>query len=315
VDELALRVRDFHWTEDFDTVMDFLRDICVQTKSVRNWIPSRFENRRYGPCGPEYKDEEDGLVKIWEEIDEQNGIRPPTIVAISVFTDRPDSFISIHPDYTHYVLEIVLDIEKRKAGMPPCDDKGVRIAFWVEEDDYERISLLEELGYEDLGAYEHNRIRPLDMAIPDYQLPDGYSIRHVCLPEDYVRYRDVVGSVFSHCGEYMTRRAAVKYSEASFWHEGLDLVAVAPDGSFAAFTTVRLDMVSGIAEFEPVGTHPDHRKHGLARAVILESLKRLQEYNPTMICIPGAATNEGATRLYDSLGFTRVDVHAWRKFL
>ncbi len=269
----------------------------------------------HGPCGPEYQDEEDGLVKIWEELDEHDATRPPKIVAISVFTDRPDSFLSIHPDYTHYAREIVLDLEKRKASMPPCDEKGVRIAFWVEDDDYERVSLLEELGYEDLGAYEHNRIRPLDMPFPDYQLPDGYSIRHVSLPKDYEKYRDVVGSVFSHCGEHMTESAAIKYSEASYWHEGLDLVAVDPDGSFAAFTTVRLDPVSRITEFEPVGTHPDHRKCGLARAVIIEGLKRLKDYNPTMICIPGAAANEGATRLYDSLGFTRVNVHAWRKFL
>ncbi len=312
---MTLRVRDFHWDEDFSLVMDFLREICALTEFLRNLIPSRFENRRHGPCGPEYQDEEDSLVKIWEVLDEQDDTKSAILAAISVFTDSPDSFISIHPDHTHYTREIVLKMEKIKATMPPCDDKGVRIAFWVETSDDERTSLLEELGYEDLGVYEHNRIRPLDIPIPEYQLPDGYSIRHVSLPEDYEKYRDVVGSVFSHCGEYMTKRAAIKYSEASYWHEGLDLVAVAPDESFAAFTTVRLDSASGIAEFEPVGTHPDHRKRGLARAVIIEGLKRLEDYNLTMTCIPGAAPNEGATRLYDSLGFTRVDVHAWRKFL
>ena len=38
------------------------------------------------------------------------------------------------------------------------------------------------------------------------------------------------------------------------------------------------------------------------------------EYNPSAICIPGAAATEGANRLYDSLGFTeKTEVHIWSK--
>jgi ribosomal protein S18 acetylase RimI-like enzyme len=70
-----------------------------------------------------------------------------------------------------------------------------------------------------------------------------------------------------------------------------------------------------IVEFEPVGTHPDHRKLGLAKSIILEGLKRLKSYNPSIVCIPGAAVNEGAVRLYDSLGFAKEDVVIWRKYL
>ncbi len=312
---MMIQFRDFEWDKDYFAVCDFLAELYQLTKSLRNWIPSRIENRKFGPCGPPYQDEEDKLVKIWEELDEDNASKSPKIVAVSIMENAPDSHINIHPDYEYLEEDIIRQMEEWKKEMPPNDDRGLRIAFYVEEGHEERISLLKELGYSKLDYVEHNRIRPLDLPVPDYELPEGYSIRHVSLPEDYENYHEVQSSVFTHCGPHMTEEAAIKFSQASFWQEGLDLVAVAPDGKFAAFTTVRMDPASGITEFEPVGTHPDHRQKGLAKAVILEGLKRLKKHNPTVICIPGAAANEGATKLYDSLGFSRVDVSPWRKFL
>ena len=93
---MTLRIRDFHWYDDTASVMEFLAEVCQTTYSLRSWIPSRFENRKFGPCGPEYRDEEDSFVKIWEDVNESGNAK---IVAISILTDSPDSFFSIHPDY------------------------------------------------------------------------------------------------------------------------------------------------------------------------------------------------------------------------
>ena len=68
-----------------------------------------------------------------------------------------------------------------------------------------------------------------------------------------------------------------------------------------------------MAELEPVGTHPDHRGKGLAKAVCGESIRRVLKYNPTCIVILGAASTEGAAKLYSSLGFEKEDVHLWKK--
>ena len=170
---MTIRMRDYHWNDDLGSVMEFLGKLCLQTKSIRNLIPSRIENRHYGPCGPEYKDEEDAFVKIWEEID---ATKPPKIIAISVFSKSPDSYLSIHPNYKHHLREIMLEMEKHRATMPPHDDKGIRIAFWIEEDDHERISILEELGYEDLGAYEHNLRSRRDEADGKGQVQSAVSV-------------------------------------------------------------------------------------------------------------------------------------------
>jgi len=71
-----------------------------------------------------------------------------------------------------------------------------------------------------------------------------------------------------------------------------------------------------MAELEPVGTHPDYRRLGLAGSVICEGLCRLQKYHPSLICILGAAMSEAANGLYESVGFTeKTAVHLWRKRL
>ena len=103
--------------------------------------------------------------------------------------------------------------------------------------------------------------------------------------------------------------------DAEYYHPERDIVAVAPDGSFAAFATGRMDPVSKLAEVEPVGVHPNHRRKGLAKAVVLECIKQLQKHGAKAIVILGAASTEGATHLYDSLGFSRSNVHVWVKEL
>ena len=52
----------------------------------------------------------------------------------------------------------------------------------------------------------------------------------------------------------------------SFRNE-LDLVAVAPDGTFAAYVGIPYDEANRLGIFEPVCTHPDHLRRGLARAL------------------------------------------------
>lgn len=133
--------------------------------------------------------------------------------------------------------------------------------------------------------------------------------------EDFIHYRNVQASVFKHL-KGMTRRMADIYRTACFYNSEIDLVTVTPDGTFSTFCTVRLDPVSRIAEFEPVGTHPDYRKLGLAIAVLLEGLKRLEKHSPTLLCIQGATPTEAANRLYESKGLTeKTPVHEWYKKL
>jgi len=274
-----------------------------------------FENIKFGPCGTEYRDEEDEYIKIWEKPDGSEISSVSKIVAVTFCKPSGDCWIQIHPDYRFVEKEIVLWIEKQRRKFITNETSELELRFYVDETDVKRKALLTELGYENAGLNEYNRKRPLEKPIPEYQLPDGFSIRSADLEKDFVQHKRVQTAVFPHCSR-MTKRTAKIYSTASFYNKDLDLVVVDRYGNFAAFCTVRIDPVSRMAELEPVGTHPDYRELGLARSVVCEGLRRLHKYRPSSICILGAATSEAANRLYESVGFSeKTEVHLWRKKL
>lgn len=59
------------------------------------------------------------------------------------------------------------------------------------------------------------------------------------------------------------------------YDQELDLVAVAPDGSFAGCCIVWFDPDIGVAEIEPLGVVPAHRKRGVAGALCDEAVARV----------------------------------------
>src|SRR6266540_566829 len=85
----------------------------------------------------------------------------------------------------------------------------------------------------------------------------------------------------------------------------LDRVVEAPDGSFAAYVLCWLDEENGIAELEPVGTHPDHRRRGLARAASIAALRRAHELGARFGIVYARADEAYPVpkSLYESIGF------------
>ncbi len=300
---MALQMRDFHWDRDFDSVRRFLGELYHIQKAYTNWLPTTLENVKFGPGGTEYLDEEDEYLKIWEH--------EHRIVALSYTKPAGSCNLSIHPEYIAYASEIVLWMQERVTELKNKD--SVKMTFVVDDFDDELISILTALGFEKDEIEGDNQILPLNAPIPEYSLPDGYTVRNAIVSVDFEKYREVQVAVFPHIVS-MSKKLLETYSTASFYREDLDIVAVAPEGEFAAFCTARIDPVSRITELEPVGTHPDHRKLGLGKAVILESFKRVEKYKPTAIVILGAAPSEGARRLYKSVGFVKNgEAHYWAK--
>ena len=85
----------------------------------------------------------------------------------------------------------------------------------------------------------------------------------------------------------------------------LHLLVEAPDGTLAASTIMWLDEANHTVEFEPVGTHPDHRRRGLARAMLLHGMHRAREAgatHATVACL-GAPGYPKARALFYGLGF------------
>jgi ribosomal protein S18 acetylase RimI-like enzyme len=95
---------------------------------------------------------------------------------------------------------------------------------------------------------------------------------------------------------------------------GREVVVESPDGQVAAFTTSWLDELNHTGHLEPVGTHRDFRRRGLARAAMLEAMRRLADAGMRTVTITHDAENVPARRLYESLGFRkRYETYGFRK--
>ncbi|MRS06001.1 GNAT family N-acetyltransferase, partial [bacterium] len=90
------------------------------------------------------------------------------------------------------------------------------------------------------------------------------------------------------------------------YRSDLDLVAVAPNGEYAAFVTVWYDEGTQTATLDPVGTHPDHQRRSLAKALIAEGLRRAKSLGATLGTVGSFSEKAGA--LYASMGFTAYEL-------
>ncbi|HEY3961002.1 MAG TPA: GNAT family N-acetyltransferase [Gaiellaceae bacterium] len=82
-------------------------------------------------------------------------------------------------------------------------------------------------------------------------------------------------------------------------------VALRADGTIGAFTELRVSRGSPAAFTDDTGTAAEHRRMGLARAIKLESLRRLREDHPALelVTTSNAEENAAMRALNESAGF------------
>jgi mycothiol synthase len=139
---------------------------------------------------------------------------------------------------------------------------------------------------------------------PEPVLPEGFEVRAVREEELEQRveiHREVWHPSKVTLESYRQLRAAPGYDPE------LDIVAVAPDGTIGAYAICWHDEVNRSGLFEPVGAREAFRGRGLAKAVLLESMRRLRERGCEMVYVYTTEDREAACRLYLSAGFEVID--------
>jgi ribosomal protein S18 acetylase RimI-like enzyme len=225
--------------------------------------------------------EEGGEVVAWAWL-----FRPHTL-DFQLHSERPE------------LLHAVLDwFEAEAEG----DEPLVTSALPVDE---AAVAELERRGYEavrDQPWFAH-LIRDLSEPVPEPRVPDGFRLRSVSGDED-VAARVAVHRAAFHPSR-VTEESYRNVRRAYPYRADLDCVVEAPDGSFASYCLVWLDETIGVGELEPVGTHPDHQRRGLASAVCRFALRRLAALGATtaIVYARGDDAYPAPKRLYESSGF------------
>ncbi len=134
------------------------------------------------------------------------------------------------------------------------------------------------------------------------QLPAGFQIREVT-------DLDAQGWVDAHVLAFPGSRfdlARRRYlTTVPLYDRRFDLAAFAPEGRLAAYCLGWYDEQNKTGEFEPVGTHPGHRRAGLAAAVCAAVLGRFRAAGGerAVVNARGDAAYPAPKALYESLGF------------
>jgi GNAT superfamily N-acetyltransferase len=163
-----------------------------------------------------------------------------------------------------------------------------------------RSELLLALGWEPDNElpYVLNRTAIGPIAVP--ALPEGYSFQSANGVEDAAALADVHNAAF---GATWTPALYRKVMESPGYAPERELVIQAPDGPYVAFCVTWYDHLNRTGLFEPVGTHRDHRRRGLARAIMLYGMQQMAAAGMEFATVANSGSNEAARGLYQACGF------------
>lgn len=168
--------------------------------------------------------------------------------------------------------------------------------------DTARIALLERLGFERFRVWDDATEREIGDDLPPVVVPDGFVVRPA-------RLSDADGLAEARNASFGSDWTGAQYRAGMMQRPGYDpnreILVEAPDGRIAAFTVAWVDGLNRIGHFEPVGTHADFRRLGLARAAMAYALHGMREQGITRATVNYNAENLPAGRLYAGLGFTK----------
>ena len=284
-----MKVRDYGYTHS-DAQFRELWELLVKSYAItgrpHNWLFGRLENWKY--ASPE---------------------KPPTFFMSNVHLWRNEAGelvgfciseyggqriqLQIHPGYRFVEADMLAWIERRWAA----GKAGVETYAYLY--DTERQKVLMQLGYEDLGDNGYMRAYDVSRLYPVVDLPQGFHIESLAENGNYSSRIAVESKTFNNAAinqEWFDgKTTALSYSF------DLDFIVVSPEGEHVAFCVAWIDPQNQIAEVDPVGTHPDHRRRGFAKAVVSECFRRLRARGVRYAYIGSAPEPYVSNRLYESL--------------
>lgn len=271
-----------------------------------NWDIRRLEGQRFYDADPPANHLLASPVALWEDAGELVGFVLPESAC--------DAHLQVHADYRHLEEEMILWAEAEMASAIPGGTER-QLEIYVYEYDALRQRLLIARGFvktDQWGMLRRMRIGKGHLAHP--RVAAGYVLRTTrpTDPAECGRIADLLNSAFGRtCHNAQEYRNFALH--APCFRQELDLVAEAPDGALAAYAGATYDAVNRRGIFEPVCTHPDHRRQGLALSLMQEGLLRLRDLGAIDATVDTGDMTP-ANRLYDTMGFTEAYRGVtWRK--
>lgn len=271
-----------------------------------NWENRRWEGSYWYASDEELAKPTWGAhTQIWEAEDQK-------LIGAAVPEGQGDLAIQIHPDYRTVEDDILDWAEEHIATVR--DDGKRELITWAFEWDTDRLNRLAKHGYEpDSKRFWHNRRRAVADPLPEFTVADGYTMRSAySTEEDAQKWVACTNIVFGHTHPAEWYWNFMRKSPS--YNADIHILIEAPDNKVAAFAGLTVDEANRYAVFEPVGTHPEHRRKGLSRAVMYEGIRRLQQLDIADVVYVASWGTSDAGKFYESVGLKQYTItQGWRK--
>ena len=292
-------------SDDYDTIMDFFREMFVLTGRQHCWLPQRWEYAEYNInplfMSRGWKDWKE-YIQIWED----NG----KIVGIAHKEGGTDEFLQVRPNYEFLAAEMIEYLEAaimREQHSPDYD-----LNLYVADSKPWLFNSLTACGYAKNDECSYYNYQNLDREyVPN--LADGYRIVDgIDIADTNARAR------CCHLGFHPDDESATlptmdfSMEHAPMFNPKLELMTQHEDGTLCSFCIIWYDAKLNIGMIEPVCTRINYRRQGLGRAMLIEGLRRLKEMGADKAYVESYGDNR--RMFYNSAGFITYDRdYPWKK--
>ncbi len=305
-----LTMRRYRDDDDFWRMRAFLREIFLLNDRIeRSWSLPRLDYWRWHFIQTCESDPMEQVTFLWETEDGRlAAVLHPIYVG--------EAYLQVHPHFRSAELEneMFACAEQYLSSKNTAGER--RLFMLADEDDPLRQEVLKARGYTFRNHPVYRWRRDLDEPLPEVNIAPGYTIRSMGDASEYEArawaswrafHPDEPNDGFDGGDWYANLQSAPLY------RRDLDIVAEAPNGEIAAFSTVWYDDVTRSAVCVLVGTAAEHQRLGLGKAVMIEGLRRLQRMGGTRAFANGF--DPPANALYGKVLGTSYRAESWFKLL
>jgi len=284
-----MKTHDYEYRHDDAQFMELWKLLITSyaiTGKPHNWFFSRLENWKY--ASPEKpRTYFMSNVRLWRN---ETG----ELIGFCISESGKNSIhLQIHPDYRFVEADMLSWVEHSWAG-----DRD-HIKTYAEPYDTGRQKLLAQLGYEDMGDNGYMRKYDLSRPYRAVDLPQGFRIETLADNGNYSKHIAVESKAFNSA--HINQEWFDGKSSAPSYSFDLDFCVVSPQSEHVAFCLAWIDPDNQVAEIDPVGTHPDHRRRGFAKAVVSACFRELRVRGVRYAYIGSGPEPYISNRLYESL--------------
>jgi ribosomal protein S18 acetylase RimI-like enzyme len=271
---------------EFFEAEEFLASCYRARGRMDNWSHCRFEDFLFGGNARRALSDPSFFARnmhIWRK----NG----AIAGLAVAERGEAVTLQVHPDHRDLEEDMVLWARKRHSHAGAA-------GIMCNDFDFHHKELLKRHGF--AFAEESGITRRFDTRMTPINAPlaEGYELLTFREMNDPASYVEAVRAAFGR--ETLDMQWLRSKQQAPSISEDWIIIA-ALNGKCAAFCDVRISWRDRCAEIDPVGTHPQHQRRGLARACLVEAMIRLRRAEIFDVYIGSAAEPAPSNRLYDSL--------------